>query len=93
MVQLILTNEEKVAPSYLDWPDEDLGKLVKATALVIAENLDGKPSVFITAASLLLIKYVADCGETHSTVYQKGVTLGPTRQQVGDWEITIKKVN
>lgn len=76
MAQLILTDEEKASPAYLDWPDETLGKLVKATALTIAEDKNGHQAVFTTTAALLLIRYVVDCGETHN--YQSTWCLSPT---------------
>lgn len=90
MAELVLTEEEQEAPSFLDWSDESLGKLVQKTALMMKDEFGGK-AAYTAAATHLLIALAEESNATEVTFDVKGATkAGEPR---GDWEITIKRTD
>ena len=88
MAKLILTDKEKADPSYLDWDDEALGKLVRYTAQMLRDEL-GQDATFFTAGSQLVI---------NAAIRAKVKTLTQTieitveGEDAGDWELKVTRV-
>ncbi|HFC8518915.1 TPA: hypothetical protein ACFP41_001797 [Neisseria weaveri] len=86
MAELILTEEEKQAASYLDWSDEALGKLVRK----IAANLKNeKEGIKVTATAMLLVGFIAETGSTSAEFKMDNITQGET--ELGNWIIKVSK--
>lgn len=86
MAELILTDEEKQAASYLDWSDEALGKLVRSIAIDLKTD---KASINASSLAVLLVGFVAESGSNKASfklgeVSHKGEVLG-------DWIIKVEK--
>ena len=56
MAELVVTEEEGRAPSYLDWSDEALGKLVRYLAIRVDDlfGAGGFPALAAFAAAVLI---------------------------------------
>lgn len=86
MAELILTENEKQAASYLDWSDEDLGKLVRSIAVNLKTE---RESIQAASLAILLAGFVAESGSNRAVfsltkVAHKGKALG-------NWIITVEK--
>ncbi|WP_257311157.1 hypothetical protein [Geothrix fuzhouensis] len=90
MAELILTEEEKAAATWLELPDEAVGKLTKKVALDIVKIGNEQGRVWTMSAALILIGHAADMNATTSTTTIEGFTHGA--EKLGDWEVTIKKL-
>lgn len=90
MAQLILTDEEKAAHSWLHLDDESLGRLVKYSALAIAGHdvTDGGKVRGMTNA-IMLATMAHEANAETTTVELKGVTQDGVG--IGDWRITIER--
>ena len=86
MAEFTATAEEIAADSYLEWDDASLGKMVKATALLIGDAR-GEDSIKQQSAGLLLAGMMDDTNAETLTIEMKGVT-GPGGRKIGD--VTIK---
>jgi len=89
MADLELTEEEKKAPSYLDWSDETLAKAVRALATNI-ENAMGDVSLGAVAAANVLINLAHKTNGAKITLEQEGCTFKD--EQLGDWIVTVRRV-
>lgn len=89
MAELTLTDEEREAPTYLEWDDADLGKAVKKAAADLADQ-QGKDSLFALTAGYILIAVARDTNATTVDLDLKGVTL--RGQSHGDWRLTLEQV-
>ncbi len=89
MAELILTDEEKAAATWLELPDEAVGKLTKKVALDIAKIGDEQGRVLTMSAALILIGHTADMNATKGVIAINGFTNGA--EKLGDWEITINR--
>ena len=90
MAELILTDKEKADPTYLDWGDEALGKLVKKTALQIGDDF-GQDAAYITTGAHLLIGMAEKSNSTETTLELKGVT--EKGKPKGDWKIVVTRTD
>lgn len=93
MAELILTEEEKKLPSYLDWDDETLGKAVRAAMALIAH--EGKDETGGTRLGLMSAAFVliGSCVETNGSTMDITVEGATVRDKtVGDWRVRIDKL-
>lgn len=89
MAKLILTDEEKKAPSYLDWDNESLGKLVKCTAAKLQDRY-GQEATFITTGAHLILGSAIKTNSEILTQTIDGFTI--SGEDAGDWEIKITRL-
>lgn len=92
MAELILTEKEKADPSYLDWDDAAIAKLVRFTAarlVELKEDAEGLHRVTAVSCAMLL---VAACVGSNATSLK--LDLGAHTHKgvpTGDWRIIIKR--
>jgi len=89
MAELILTEAEKEAPTYLDWSDAALGKLVRKTALMLEDEYGGK-ATYTTTIAHILIGFGLKVNATETTITLEGVT--EAGENKGDWQVTVKQI-
>ncbi len=90
MAQLILTEEEKAAPTYLDWDDASVGMAVRKLALLYGDEY-GKESMFAQMAAQILVSFAHQVNATTTEVTLEGCTTKGV--QTGDWKVTIERTN
>jgi hypothetical protein len=92
MAELILTDEEKAAASYLEWDDASLGRMVKALALRVRSNHDklGKEVTISGSAALLLIHSAEEMHSETMELRLNVTTYGD--RPIGDWRVLVTKV-
>ena len=86
MAELLLTEAEKTASSYLEWSDEALGKLVRSIALNIQNERQAIQAATMTAT---LVSFVAENNAEQATFDMTGVTHAD--KPLGNWTIEVKK--
>ena len=93
MAELILTEEEKAAETWLHVSDETLGRVCRKTMLMIKGLCEGdcKKGLWQVSCAQLLIGLVDDADSVESSFKIGGYTKGG--EERGDWEITIKRVD
>ncbi len=96
MAQLILTDEEKAALSWLDMDDDALGKLCRKACLVIPqykdeENPDDRKPVWAASAGMLLCGVVDDANATRAIFNFEGLTHRDKER--GNWRVTVEKLD
>jgi hypothetical protein len=89
MAELILTKAEKEAPTYLDWSDQALGKLVRKTALMLEDEY-GQDATYTTTVAHILIGFGLKANSTETTITLEGVTEAGKNK--GDWQVTVKQI-
>ena len=90
MAELILTDKEKEAKTYIEWSNDSLGKLVKTIGLLIKDEY-GKESAWMTMAAHLLVDLSRKTNSTDTTVTVSGCTNDG--EKIGDWAINIKRLD
>jgi hypothetical protein len=90
MSQLILTEKEKNAKTWVEISDEALGKVVKATMLQIKDVNDEQQKLLTVSASLLLIGIAIETNADKVTYSVDGLTT--SGKPNGDWEVTVKRI-
>jgi len=86
MAKLTLTEEEKEAPTYLDWSDEALGKAVRMSALKLGDEYGSDSLALMSFAQVLAS--LAD--RANADVYtQKLGGVTHKDKPIGDWMIRI----
>lgn len=102
MAELILTDEEKAAISWLDLSDDALGKVCRKACLVIMkkeksdDDPDDRKPVWAASAGMLLCGAVDDANATSATFKFEGLTYrhGEIVEKVrGDWLVTVEKLD
>jgi hypothetical protein len=88
MAQLILTDEERAAPHYLDWDDEALGMAARKLAMQF-KDVHGVDGMFITVAARLLVGMADDANSDKTTIDLEGFTK--EGEERGDWRIVITR--
>jgi hypothetical protein len=88
MAELILTEEEKAAPSYLDWDDAALGKAVKALAIKLHDS-EGKESMYGQVAAFMLIGAAHRINADTTTIDLENVTVSD--EGIGDWRVEVRR--
>lgn len=89
MAKLILTEEERRSPTFLEWDDVALGRAVKAVASICNDD-HGKHALKATGAGVFLVAEAVRSGATELTLSLKGANDGS--RDLGDWKITIESV-
>lgn len=90
MAELILTEAEKAATTWLGLDDAALGKVVKKTALSLKEHSEEQQKLWWFAAALILCGMAADANATKLTHDIEGLSEeGAVR---GDWRITVERI-
>lgn len=89
MAELILTDEDRAAATYLDWDDASIGRGVKKIALKI-EDIKGHDSISWCAGAMALIARAIDTNSETSVMTVEG--LVDDGKPLGDWEVTVRRV-
>lgn len=92
MVEIVVTDEEKEAASYLDWDDAALGRFAKYTALRLTEmskDSEGLRKVAVASCAMMMVSAAHDSNATTLELKLSGHTSKeiPT----GDWKIVVKR--
>ncbi len=96
MAELLLTDEEKTALSWLDLSDDALGKLCRKACLVLMEkdktddSSDDRQTVWASTAGMFLCGLVDDANADTATFLFEGLTNG--ERERGNWKVTIEKL-
>lgn len=90
MAELILTEEEKAAATWLELPDETVGKLVKRTALGFIEADKEMERIGCMSACLILTGMMHGANAETTTIKLNGTTT--SKEPTGDWVIRIRRV-
>jgi len=88
MAELILTEKEQNDPTYLDWDDEALGRLVKKLALEFKQQYAPE---YLAMACHLLVGQASDRHLNEYSINLDGVNDGD--RDIGDWMVIVKKVS
>lgn len=88
MAELILTEAEKAANTWLELDDATVGKLVKKTALGLKNHSEERGKVWYVSAVMLLLGMVADSNAEEFSTTINGFS-DPAGYR-GDFEINIK---
>lgn len=97
MAELILTDDEKNAGSFLDFDDASLGRCVKALALnAFAEKVEkikigveGSGPCYIMAATQVLASFAHETNAGEASFEVCGLSF--RGKPVGDWLIEIRR--
>lgn len=89
MAELILTEEEKEAATYLEWNDEAIGKAVKRLAKEMQDNY-GEVSINMEACALFLSCQMYEADKNKYELELLGVTN--EEEEYGDFKITIERI-
>lgn len=88
-MELILTESEKAAATWLELDDESVGKLVKATMFKIKQFSDESEKIYLWSAALMLCSAVA---ETNAGKYEQTIEgLTVHDKPYGNWKLIITK--
>lgn len=90
MAELILTEAEKEAATWLELDDATLGKLVKKQALAITAKSDDMERVTTLSAAMLLCGYAVEASAETATHNLRGFTKAGA--EFGDWQVTVEKL-
>lgn len=85
-----ITQQERDAPTYLDWSNETLGRLVRHMAGRLAKKeIKGWESVKTMASAYTLINAAIEvnAGEFKQTI--EGFSIA--EKEYGDWEIIVRR--
>lgn len=91
MAELITTQAEKAAASYLDWDDAALGRFVKYAMLAFKKSASEIDRVLTASAALHLVHSCVDIKAAEFEGKLEGVTIN-NGTEVGDWEIKVRKL-
>ena len=94
MAELILTQQEKEAISWLDLGDEALGKLCRSACLTmpkILEDTEDSKRIWAVNAAMLLCNVACDANSEHTTFEFSGLTHG--NKSNGDWRVDVTRVS
>jgi len=91
MAELILTDEEKAAATWLELDNATIGKLVKKTALGLQAHSGEQGQVWWFSAAMLLIGMASDSNADRFTQEIRGFT----REGVpcGDWRVSVDRID
>lgn len=88
MAELVITDEERKAATYLDWSDEAIGKACKKVALILQDN-SGEKAMRYTGAAVFIIAAAIEAGSEETTIELENAT---NPEPLGSWKITLEKV-
>jgi len=90
MAELVLTEAEKAADSYLEWEDSALANMVRYLALVYGKTDEDKECVVGAASVANLIGNAIKFNAARLNIEQKGLKVKGVPH--GDWEVFVRKV-
>lgn len=90
MAELVITDEERDAASYLSWSDEAIGKACKQVAEILRDG-SGELSLKATGASVFLIAVCDAVKSDRSVLECRGAFQG--EKEFGDWRITVERID
>lgn len=92
MAELILTEEEEEQNSFLNWNDEDLGKLVKKKAIELEDYYGDHVTGREAAVAKLIAEIAASEEDPEMAVMEvQGITV--EGEDLGHWRITFERVD
>lgn len=97
MAELILTDEEKAAISWLDLDDDALGKVCRKACLILMnkekseDDPDDRKPVWAASAGMLLCGVADDANVATVTFTFDGLTNG--EKEHGNWRVTVEKLD
>jgi hypothetical protein len=89
MAELLTTDEENAAATYLEWDDAALGKAVKSAALLCTDH-NGKHAIPYVGAAVFLISEAIRSGADNLTVSLDDASA--SGENLGDWVVTARRV-
>lgn len=90
MAELLLTDAEKAAASWLELDDAALGKVVKKMALTLKLRQDESLQLGWNAAALLLCSLAHEAKADKLTHELTGCSTD--NKPFGDWRVTVERV-
>jgi hypothetical protein len=90
MSELILTEAEKAAGTWMELPDETVGQLTKHTALKFLEADKEMERIGCMSSCLILTGMMHGANAEETTITLEGTTT--STKPTGDWEIKIRRV-
>lgn len=91
MAELILTDEEKAAATWMELDDATIGKLVKKTALGLHSLNAEQAHVWWWSAALLLCGMASDA---NADKFEQEITgFTESGEDRGNWRITVERIN
>ncbi len=90
-MELILTDKEKQAATWLELDDESVGRLVKVTMLGIVETSNEQGKLYFWAAALMICSAAAQANADTFKQTIDGLTI--KGKKFGDWELRVKKIS
>ena len=91
MSELILTDAEKAAATWLELPDETVGRLTKHTALKFLEADNELGRIGCMSAALIITGMMHDANATETIITLNGATKTDL-EPMGDWKITVERI-
>lgn len=91
MAELILTEEEKAAATWLELPDDVIGKLVKKTALQIVAESNEQGRIFTMTAMILLCGMASDANAETTKIEVNG--FHKEGEELGDWRMVLQRID
>jgi hypothetical protein len=85
-----LTPKEKAAPTYLEWSNETLGRMVKETAKMF-DDVNGDTSATVSGVCTLIASKSAESNASQVTIELTGVTAA--EKPLGDWMIVALRLD
>lgn len=85
-----LTEEEKTAPTFIEWSDETLGRMVKQLAKNISDTYGGT-SAAIQGAAMVIANQAHKSDSSQTKILLKGYSSG--EEQIGDYLILCVRVD
>lgn len=89
MAELVLTEAEKLATTYVEWDDASLGRAVKRMALAVNDEM-GTETINKAAMYLTTVTIMRKMNAETLRVQMKELVDGEIK--LGDWDITVKLV-
>jgi hypothetical protein len=88
-VEIILTDKEKAAKSWLELDDASLGKAVKSSAFAMQFYSEDKKIIAFYAAAGVLVNIAVNCNADFMNVGINEFTLKDV--PLGDWQVVVRK--
>lgn len=86
-----ITQEERDAPSYLDWPDETLARFVRSVAQhIYTSDTKGMKGIMSAGAFIILINMAKSTNSASIDMEMSNVVTGDG-EPASNWHVTVKK--
>lgn len=90
MAELILNEEERAALTWLELPDETVGKLTKAIACGLHQVAKEREKITAAAIALMLTGFAFDSNADNLVLGLEGTTF--QNKPTGDWRVTVERI-